>query len=327
MDTPKEREHAREHAKIDEIAPDVASDDLFTDALIYLHDADDALDSGNEREFAQHMARARELMSAAIALRATEHVDIPLVQNIVLETRATDIGVVVPHVRLPNVVAPRNVDAEDHHVAVWTSDAENVHDSAVGQSITNRIAFLKSRDIHVHQTNECVGAIWARLRSLPEITDAKKGRILATLNIAAQNNNCERYGVGELEILRIVFERQYFAENVEEANNISQALIDAIADCAYWNVSEGVSTGTVCLVGRISRYVHSLEIVDSRVPEDPAKTTEAYRAEIMESLGRLQATDHEMTRADIAELLEGYRDRLPAHVFNRIATECYGALD
>jgi hypothetical protein len=77
------------------------------------------------------------------------------------------------------------------------------------------------------------------------------------------------------------------------------------------------------LVGRISRYVGALDIVDKGMPET-LHSVDAYRNEILFTLGKMQreAGDVDVTQAQIDDLIDSYRDKIPQHVLEKIRAEC-----
>lgn len=316
----------------------LSSDDLFTLALIHLHRANDATDSGEIHTSTDQMAITKQLLTRALDARKREERRNHVVTNATLIARANDIGItqaIIDEVALlpqDPIVAPEQVEAHQVHdeprpVVQWTPDAENVHDSAIGDDVMRRIAFLRERDLAVFTENMCIGTILRAMNTNDDIkaspnADTIKRRVRQTLNVMATNNYCERYKITELNALRLALERMYSTKSPEVSHNIEASIIRALADCSDSN------GGTVCLVGRITRIIGALDVIDPDMPS--LKTTDAYRAEIMQMLGNISrqktSNGQEITKEDIDDVLANYRTILPEKTFANIRDECYGAL-
>ncbi|MCK9603404.1 MAG: hypothetical protein M0R66_03510 [Candidatus Omnitrophica bacterium] len=327
------------------VSPALDADTLFTRATLYMREYDDLHDKiasarqpraliQLERRAASISQLARDTIRAAIEARTRENrsanhdgeiaLGEQLFDDNAIERRATEINadVAPPRVALPpmpRVTRAARAPLDTALVASpkWAPDPENVHDSTVGDSVSRRLDYMRHNDLRVFRENECIGAIAFLLRGRDPVTCE---RVVRTLERARVGGVCERYNIRELDALRLVLERAYHARSDSAARNLNDALIGALADCA-----EGDS-GTVCQVGRISRYVASLDIVDEVLPAPAIKPTDAYRAEIFARLGTIQARNGEVTSAEASALIDEYRAQLPARVLKKIRDECMGAL-
>jgi hypothetical protein len=316
------------------------SDELFTIASALLHEIDLAQDGVVvEKESGDLRAKAKRAMSAAIAARNRENANanrvtpripmrivipratprVPIFHDDAIERRAHDVGLrdvrVEPRPRLwHDEPAPATPP-----VARWAPDPENVHDSAVGDDVARRIALLRDADAHLFDQREVIGHVIGMMQEA-RVGPEKRAQIMRTLDMARTNSECARYRASELDILRLVAERAVRARNPEESRNIRDAVLTSLSECA-------TPGGTVCLVGRISRYASALDAVDSSMP-DTIHSVDAYRAEIMTGLGKLQTdSPNGVSAAQVNGFLEQYKDKLPAHSFEKIKSECVAAVE
>jgi hypothetical protein len=348
LDNPEERKaylhETRDVRKLD-------SDELFTRATILLHYQDDLQDKLFARmETRAHRKEiARQLQATSSLARATIHAAIEkrneenarggdrarIFGDDTLDRRAQEIAapIVPPKVaveyhivdntptRVPVVAAPVvaapvvAAPVVAAPVVAWAPDPENVHDSALGDQVSRRITYLRAHDLHLFDDIACIDEINHIVAARDH---AEKEQIERTLRRAQANDYCMRYKISELEALRLVMERAFYTQEDRVKDNLHDSLLNALAECA-----EGVR-GTVCNVGRISRYIASLDAVDENLPDDAIKTADAYRAEILNKLGHAQANG-ELTRESTEKLLAEYAEKLPAHTMQKIRGECYAA--
>lgn len=365
LDNPEERKALlREHE--DQNLDDLDADELFTLATMFLREHDDlqdnydhATNSKVRADIARRMQNvsrlARDTIQLAIAKRSNENQTNPndtreaqLFHDAAIERRADEIAAVVPDVHhdvprrpigarivppAPEAAAGANGGANDAAGAPvipapqWAPDPENVHDSAIGGDVTRRLNFIREQDLNLFDTRTCLGEIAFILADRCPATNPqnapKRERIIRTMERARQNDHCDRYDINELEALRLVMERSHFAKTEEGRNNLHDALLNAMSECSEGN-------GTVCTVGRISRYVASLDVVDENLPDGGAvKSVDAYRAEILNKLGQAQAAPNsteQTVRAQLDRTIAEYADRVPANYLEKIRTECVAAL-
>lgn len=204
----------------------------------------------------------------------------------------------------------------------WAPDPENVHDSAVGEGIQHRLQYLQQDDFHLFNERTCIGAIAFLMKQRLGPNDAeKREKIMRTLNQAQQNAHCSRYKINELEALRLALEHAMHAKTEETKNNLHDALLTSIAECAPSD------TGTVCLVGRISRYAASMDGIDDQIA-DVVKPVDAYRTEILNSIGKVSANteDENVLKGEIHKICDQYKDKMPTHVLEKIRNECLSSI-
>lgn len=350
LDEPREREEFLDAAET--MPPDdLSSDDLFTQATLYLRMEDDIQDKlqlarGPER--AQLMQRLSEAATVArIAIRNAidkrnhepQVAEEPIFHNDAIQQRADEIeqqAAIVAHapgampiIPLPPLPAVAPVPAFLHHHVVrpaWAPDPENVHDSAVGEGVSRRLDYLRTDDLHIFQPNTCIGAVALLMNQrLDKTRDLeKRKKIMQTLEQAQHNSYCDRYKIGELDAMRLVLEHAYHAESEEKKNNLHDAFLNSLADCAHKNTD-----GTVCLVGRISRYAASMDGVDDKIA-DVVKPVDAYRVEIFNSVGKVSTTPDmtdEKLRAGINQICDQYKGKIPDRSLQKIREECLAGVD
>lgn len=358
LDDPKKRQKILQEMTLDSL-DSLDADELFTRATLYLRAQDDLQDryfsntASLSKKEQQYLARqlqnvselARKTIRKAIEKRSQENKNNPedtaeaqVFHDEAIERRAIEIeiqaplgaqwappGRVVPPLEELRAIAPPAIPIAGPK---WTPDPENVHDSAVGNDVSHRLQFLRENDLNLFDTRTCLGEISFILADRLNPKDAKNAdkrkKVIRTMERAMQNDQCERYGISELEALRLVMERSHHARTEEGRNNLHDSLLNAMADC-----SEG-DRGTVCTVGRISRYVASLDAVDENLPDGGVvKSVDAYRAEILEQLGRAQAakgaTDATV-RDQMEKTLAEYAEKIPVHSMEKIRAECIAAL-
>ena len=360
LDDPEFRQSYMRDAE--EQVEDLDADDLFTKATLYLRIQDGLQDEYMSRSTSrkrrkqiaqqlQHVSHtSRNTIRAAIEKRNNENNEhkagnkvarnAQLFDDDTLDRRAVEIEE-HPDIQGDHIVdLPRNGDAkradEIPHVeranpskAKWAPDPENVHDSAVGDDVSHRLKFLQNHDLHLFDESTCIGAIAFIISNRIGKSDPddikKREKILRTIKRAQSNDYCYRYNINELEAMRLVLERAHHMKNEESKNNLHDAFLNSLADCAE------APTGTVCTVGRISRYVASLDVIDKDLPESAIKSVDAYRSEIFNRLGKMQAhavsagadTDDIHKRMD--GLLAEYKDKIPGHSMEKIKAECEAA--
>jgi len=321
------------------------ADDLFTQAMLYLRIQDDLQDEfacakTNEKRkkkvaklIEEISKKVRKTMEKAIVHRSLENgdpgnVEERVIRDAVIEQRAIEIGLPEIHIPQAAVVVPVQAAPAAPLVplapgvpAQWTPDAQNVHDSVLGAGINNRIRQLREKDLQLYDTTTITGAILFAMKERLEGDEERKRRILITLARAKNNDFCERYSINELEALRLVFERAQHAKNDETRKNLNDALLKSMEDCV-----EGTAQSTVCTVGRISRYIASLDAVDPEFVGDSVKTIDACRVEILAKLGKLQ-TEEKVGADTVERICAEYTGKIPQHSLDAIKKECAAGVE
>jgi hypothetical protein len=343
LDEPEARDNFMRDAAASTTSLD--ADELFTLATLYLRKQDDLQDrlhselSDREsqkltRQLQEVTHSARQAIRDAIAKRTdendkqgtlTNNHGAQLFDDDTIERRAVEIegAIATPIARRADPVAA--IPAIPATVAVapakWASDPENVHDSAVGDNVSHRLQFLREHERHTiaEPIGEIVFVMKDRLPNEPE-NQQKRARIVRTLERARSDDHCVRYNVSELDALRLVLERANSAPTDEAKHNMQDALLNALAECA-----EGPS-GTVCTVGRISRYIASLDGVDEQLPA--IKSVDAYRTEIMNKIGqaKTKTPDDLALLGEVEKICDSYAGQIPDHSLARIKGECKAAI-
>lgn len=281
----------------------MSSDDLFTIATANMRIMEDMRDLADNAcatskeigpirtRYIIARERARAAMSRAITTRAGEdRVRQHDITDDVIVDRAREFN---QHVGAPLViVAPiidQQIESRKQVLQKWSSDPENVHDSLVGGEVARKISAMLADDRHMTNEHNLFGVVLEMINGYSDehvdVNALEKRRADArhTLHIASANAHCSRYNICEFEALRLVYERSMregISANSRDA--LREALVIALAECS----PDGSS---VCLVGRITRYVGSLDVVDSTIGSAPIMNVDAHRATLFAKLGQMQA--------------------------------------
>jgi hypothetical protein len=305
----------------------MSSDDLFAIAVANMRimdDAGDIMSARNRagtatvdvaREYNAAAHRARKAMSRAIKMRkqesATDHQARAITLG-VLRDRAHNLdarpigdpyhagahrgGVVGTLIlRQDEIIDDATIDAPQTIAPtvglplapVWSSDPENVHDSAVGSAVIRKIGFMRANDLHATTDRNIYGKILHEINQYQnpfvgadELAE-RRNRAKHIMHRASADEYCSRYSIKESEALRLVYERMLRADSDEARANMRDALVSAMSECS----PDG---SDVCLVGRITRYVGALDHVDPEIGE-PTKSVDAFRATLFAKLGQMTA--------------------------------------
>jgi len=141
--------------------------------------------------------------------------------------------------------------------AKYRPDAQNSHDSAVNRGIRDGLARIRADN-----------NVAAELASIREYAAGGSKYAPAMTTLAKMADNTEpvgTYGMREDAILAAVWARARHPRNSANAENIRDAVIDALADGA----APGLGGGTVCANGRVARVFGALAGLDY----DPAVGT------------------------------------------------------
>lgn len=294
----------------------MSSDDLFAIATANMRIMEDMRDLADQipatskemgairTQYIIARERAQAAMSRAIAIRATEDsTRRHAITDDVMQDRAREFNRHVDkqqqqqHQQPIIVDIPRANDKLLEHddnkpklAPTWSHDPENVHDSLVGTGVAHKLNVMRTSDQHVTDSHNLFGSILDVINTYTdEHTDARavmerRANARHTLHVASADASCSRYGITEFDALRLVYERSLRA-NIDENTraNMRNALVTALADCSP-------NKSSVCLVGRITRYVGALDVVDpdASIGSAPIMNVDAHRATLFAKLGQLQ---------------------------------------
>lgn len=163
----------------------------------------------------------------------------------------------------------------------WQSDSQNVHDTAIYEELKDQITRVseennKLRDIQLHGYDEAINWLRVRYKESPKRHDVEK--VIAILN--------NDYPVGsvpnltEKKIITTIWQRTFDPENKDRAQNIREAMGDAVLDCV-----EGGSV--VCMSGRSSKMWQALAKLDKEPDMGVLKTKQALRNEIYDRAAKI----------------------------------------
>lgn len=230
----------------------------------------------------------------------------------------------------------------------WNSDSQNVHDAAIYETLKDQFIKIRTENtkipnVQLHGYDEAVQ--WLKLRYHNE-PDKKKSvdKVIHVLN-----NN---YPVGsiantkEKDILTTVWQRTYDAANAASANDMREALADAVLDCV-----EGGHV--VCMSGRTSKIWQALAKLDKDEKVGILKSKQLIRNEIFERAAKVvddyvgitgSASDilkksyndgdnseqvkelTETIKGQIDKISDDYIKLLPIDQLNMTITECKAAV-
>lgn len=150
---------------------------------------------------------------------------------------------------------------------VFHFDPQNVHDSAVNDSVRDMLSKLKTKDCSTPQELDS----FIDLKS-KEMTVDEKNKLDGVMNKINTNYTDKFNEMSEYEVLQHVHKR---CDNVEKQNLLISNLIDA-----YEN------GGVVCATGRLNRFVATLEL-DEEIGK-PLVTKEIVRNECFSKAGAIR---------------------------------------
>lgn len=157
------------------------------------------------------------------------------------------------------------VNKLDTELKKQRSDPQNVHDPKVNDSLRETLKKLKGS---YRGEIDCIKSVKKYLKGHP-----KEAKCLKTLAEIEKDGLITTYNDTELNIFSYVWERCYLEENEEQADNMREAIVEALADS-----NEG--GGLVCINGRCSRLLASLVLLDYDPTLATAMTFDAYKNQI-----------------------------------------------
>jgi hypothetical protein len=164
----------------------------------------------------------------------------------------------------------------------WQSDSQNVHDTAIYKILKDQVDKVRSENCKIpnlqsHTYEEAIN--WLRIRyknNKEKLSDIEK--VAKTLNMNHSIGHID--GLSEKDIITAVWQRSYDPENKERANQIREALGEAISDC----VERG---SVVCMSGRTSKIWQALARLDKDDEIGTLKTKQAIRNEIYQKAAKI----------------------------------------
>lgn len=168
----------------------------------------------------------------------------------------------------------------------FTNDPQNVHDSAVNKQVKDAyLQLLECSDIgQTNLVSDSVSEIKQYLNKLPawkkQLATKSLETILGPSNGKSPMN--ENLGTSEDQILGLVWARSNSQDNLENKNNIKDAVIESLLE-----MSEKGSI-VVCSSGRISRMIGSLALLDSNPNiAGPLVTVEQCRNDMLQESNQI----------------------------------------
>lgn len=253
--------------------------------------------------------------------------------------------------RAANAFAETNTRAEAverafNDATVYTSDKQNVHDSAINadlRAIIDRINCAVVPEESIAEARTYIDTAYPG-------DNTKRANARLGLNKAMERHNVSALGLTEDRVFALAWERAKHPLNEDNAANMRESLINSLAD--------GVENGhQVCINGRTSRMLASMTTLDyDDIVANGVLTLEAYRNAIFQesrdivdaAIDRAKASTDEARRAvgnayESGEILFGeaadkfnaelraeidnnankYADKMSADELERVRAECH----
>jgi hypothetical protein len=163
----------------------------------------------------------------------------------------------------------------------YENDSQNVHDRNVSDTFANNYAHMRE-DTHADTTDNGEQKLREIRKSCRKIFSNspdkyEKAKITIDKIIATKDHKVSKYDDNELGILLNVWDRINNPENTENAASMQTNLANALCDGS-----------TVCAVGRVSRVLDSLTLLDSDSKiAAPPMTNQMLRDEIFTLTNRI----------------------------------------
>lgn len=154
----------------------------------------------------------------------------------------------------------------------WTSDSQNVHDSAISDNLIEQYKRIKQHSGGQQTMDDIYKYIAEHQHEIKNIN--KVNNALFMMN---RGTNPPGFGGDtETDILEQIWNRIHSPENKNNIEQLKVSLFEQIADC------DGV-----CLTGRVSRVISSLAYLDHDKEIGILKNKQILRNELMEELGKI----------------------------------------
>jgi hypothetical protein len=160
---------------------------------------------------------------------------------------------------------------------VYTSMAENVHDSSVNNDLRETYKILLEdtdvipRAAAINEVNRCITALK---------DSQKRKRARETLKKVVENNYITAFDAREADIFAVVWARCHHPANATNQSLMQEAIIEALVDAT--EVKADGTLKPVCINGRVARVLNSLTLLDYDTRVGGAMTYEAYRNQILQ---------------------------------------------
>jgi hypothetical protein len=159
---------------------------------------------------------------------------------------------------------------------VYTSMAENVHDSSVNNDLRETYKILLEDTDRIpkaatfNEVGQCIKAIK---------DEQKRKRAQMTLEKISENNFITAFNDREADIFTVVWARCHHPANVANKTLMQEAIVDALIDATEVKPD---ALKPVCINGRVARVLNSLTLLDYDARVGGAMTYEAYRNQILQ---------------------------------------------
>lgn len=151
-----------------------------------------------------------------------------------------------------------DIDIDLHEPAdLKINDNQNVHNGSITKHVIESVKRLLNKEKENNVIVVSQKQIYDEIRNY--LMNSKHQSTIAALDILDKMYNFNNYhsatDLKEMEILRMVWQRINHPINTSRKNDLMEGLLIQLADCKYNNE-------TMCITGRITRILQSLECVD-----------------------------------------------------------------
>jgi hypothetical protein len=180
---------------------------------------------------------------------------------------------------------------------VIRSDPQNTHNSGVVRTLAKSIRGIKD-DTYVDQDNqELIKDIELYIAQTNELDDSQKTKALKTLqNVSQKDEILSTVDMSEADVLNIVWSR--IKQNHKDDADLKTLLVKNLAESIENDVP-------VCVSGRISRMVDTLQVVDDKVKIMPDWQ---IRSEMLSKASKIHTELLSMQNEDVQKALDGIEE-------------------
>lgn len=171
------------------------------------------------------------------------------------------------YVAPPVPVVKKQTPSKKHNLNIEIkSSSQNVHDTNVNDELSNRYQAIKNSQL----ANDSNGILFTNMIDFIEKNDKNKS-IVKNFNY---DEEISRFKDQESNIWYTVWKRIHAPENTDNIESLMNSFRDAVIDCT----EDG---STVCTVGRVTRALNSLTLMDKNTKiASPVKTDDIERKEV-----------------------------------------------